>query len=893
MPVGFEARTESGNVIQIDENYPVLCLRYTGSATVVNRHPASLNQSAFVAKTVDITVTGESPQFFIQASSGRFGVIAVSQTGNQWTFRVIGFEDQPTFTYFIFDRPIVTASGAAALEVRNAQNQVVFSSLWRPMVVAGFTTGNQTAQLPGGRAYAYGFGSRITLQEYSETFTDQSVWTYWTYRLATASAAAQPGSSAIYGTVFDDAIAGGVNQGGQSPVSPSGTLGGWGADSTLTVIDVTDLVGAPGGTTAPVVSVNTTFRTVTGAGGTTITDAVTCSASGGAGGPYSFQWDKTGGDSAIVFYGASNTASLRTQWVNQPAGTSAQAQFRCRVTDAGGNVSYSQSVTFEHKQVVSTADYTPNAISVPNLGPYVTDAHELSTEGRFFQITGINRQIWLRFIRTFNELVSTGNIETRRLQIFHSTVGSGGPWTQVNLGAGTAANPTPYVDVACNNGDWFYVQGYMNTTQGRATVSWPNQIDFHDGVTVLGRLATFTISATLDNDNNYNVVDTAPDVIAGWPAINQASNDHYYEFSTSHYGNHFITGVTAPFTLRAQALNYSGDVDLLTVKVYLDSGSGWYVAGSFDGRANGWVDIPNVQNGWKVALNAETQTNNGRRSANVQLVLWSMTGSAATLFANTSHTFTVDADNNYFQPDYSLNPMNWGDTTASDNGPQVAAGNGYLTLSGINQPISVRYAVVGGTSHNFTGGGVQFYKNGTYQGEIGLSVNANVTHHNLVNGDQISFVGYGSTTSGKRQGSICVHVVNASTEEFIDAFWFHLTADADDNYNTSSAPSLTFNSTYVYKNEFAWSGQNYGVWSDPGAINVTVNGGQGPFTYAWTKLTDNGGSWNVNGTTQPQFYCAGYTTFQHYAQWRLIVTDALGRTAQGIVEVTLGAGDQA
>lgn len=879
MPAGAVFFTEATGVLQIDENYPVLCLRYMGSATVVNRHPASLNFASFIAKTVDITVTAEDPQFFLQGA-GRFGVLAITNSGNQWTFRVIGYDDAPTFNYFIFDRPISSPAGAG-LEVRNAQGAVVFSSLYRTMVVSGFTTGGQTSQLTSGRSYAYGFGSRITLQEYSEVFTDQTTYTYWTYRLKTASTMPQPGTTAIFGTVYEDAIAGGADQGGQSPSYPTGDLGGWGADSTLTVIDVTDLVGAPGQVTAPVVSVSTTFRSVTGSGGTTTTDAVTCSASGGAGAPYAFQWDKVGGDPAIVFFGASNAAAMRTQWANQPAGTSAQAQYRCRVTDAAGNVAYSQTVTFEHNQQAVSATLSPFAL--PDLSLFTNEPSGYSNDGSFVA-AGITQPVVLRFSRgnQFDDYTG-GGVFTRRLYIYRLPAGSS-TWVENFIGAG--ANNT--IDLTVNNGDTILFRTFYDTTAGKGATSFTVWI--YNRSTGGNQIGTFGVTGIIDADNNFNVGDFTLDPLN---LTDQAINTAEY------YGAvgvaRTLSGINRTITIRAAASNVSGNI----------SAGGLYLQKNGANQGNGhlWTDGVGYReatfvNGDQLALYIDAQTFSGAKAGQFYTTLTNMTtGESLGGFWTVCN---VDTDNNYNNADYVPDGISLPTLTVNTNENYAAnsTGQDIRYLTGFNQEITLRLDMVG-VSGSVSGGYVRlirytpalgYYEAGLINLETGGSCSSVFLPGDQVYTDLVSVY----TAAGRRDMNFTLQLFNVTGGNYLmTQHAVNITVDADNNYNVVGPPSLGADTPYVSKNEFAQSGQFVSVSSDAGAVNITVSGGSGALTYQWVKISGSA-SWSVTGTTQPLFSVTGTTTFQEYAVFRLTVTDALGRASAPLdVEVYLGAGDQA
>lgn len=526
MPAGAEFYTDTG-VVQIDETAPVLCLRYMGTATVVNRHPASLFTTAYIAKTVDITVTAQSPIIAL-AGPGGYGVIAAIKSGDNWTFRIIGYEHNPTFQYFIFDKPVTTPSGAG-FEVSDANGNVVFSSLYRPFVPVSFApspNGGEYFPLPTGRSYATICNARISLYENSEVFTDTSVWTYWTYELTTAYA----GPSTIGGTnngigVITNAIAGGVNQGPTSPVKPSGDLGGWGAGTSLIGVDVTDLIGGPVNPGGPVVTVNATIRTANGPGsGTTVTDAVTASASGGSA-PYAFQWDKITGESGVVAYGATNTAALRTQVVNQVAGSTMSSTWRCRVTDNAGRVNFSPVVTMKHVQAeVQGDDYTPDNFTLPTMtvSSNDPDVSWSTTSYGTYTVTGINKPITVRFER----YDYSGNLNALHIDVFTWPPGATG-WTHHGYydAHGTGMR---YMDIPnVVNGTRVAYNAHAITNSGRRSgacrfVLWALQSNVQFA-------SSASCSYTVDADDNFNK-GTGGNAPFAMPALSAwGSNGYAYE----------------------------------------------------------------------------------------------------------------------------------------------------------------------------------------------------------------------------------------------------------------------------------------------------------------------------------------------------------------------------
>lgn len=386
----------------------------------------------------------------------------------------------------------------------------------------------------------------------------------------------------------------------------------------------------------------------------------------------------------------------------------------------------------------NVADWTPDAISVPNLTGYVSNEPDFTTDGRFFQITGINRQIWLRFIRTYYELSQTGAINTRRLMIYHSTTGSGGPWTPYFLGAGTPENSVPYSDVACNNGDWFYVQGWVTTTAGRGTASWRNYIDFHDGVTVLGRLATFDIGVTVDADDNFYQADYTATPQA-FPNLSFSTADYYG--AASH--NWQVTGVNRDILVRVHVTNLTRNMQ--DGYLYLARQSDGHQFGkqhySLVGTGAGYFDCwipPDTQFYWYFDGN----TNSGARSATFDVTVENL--SAGQIIGTFSCSGVVDNDNNYnIAPvDYDPDPIAFAPINAStfdSTNTTVVGSNGPYTMTGFGAAVTMR-AYIGVWSHNFNqhmnSGGPVEVGDGPTSGTLSLHVYVNggivaAVDHNL------------------------------------------------------------------------------------------------------------------------------------------------------------------
>lgn len=149
----FEARN-GPNVVQIDDTFSNLVFTQRLTAPVVPAaRPGNPGGGAF-----SFTVTGQNP---VVAFTGEHNAVLTSRTqnGNQFTFTGMTL-NVGSFVVLVFDSPGL-AGPARFLEIRNAQNQLVFDGGQKYMRVAAMcntvlTATNQQIQvgLAGGRQYA-------------------------------------------------------------------------------------------------------------------------------------------------------------------------------------------------------------------------------------------------------------------------------------------------------------------------------------------------------------------------------------------------------------------------------------------------------------------------------------------------------------------------------------------------------------------------------------------------------------------------------------------------------------------------------------------------------------------------------------------------------------------
>lgn len=549
------------------------------------------------------------------------------------------------------------------------------------------------------------------------------------------------------------------------------------------IVDVTNFTSATAPNPTVVTGgVNATSRSVTTGGATTITQSVTpsvtCSPSGGTA-PYSYLWERISGDTTVVANGSATAASFSTSTANQPQSTTRSAVWRCRITDNNGIVGYAPEVAFTHTAQAYSVDVTPDPLVLNNISLYTNEASGYTNDCDF-RVWGINQTINLQFTR--GNQWDSGGIFTRRLFIYHS-VNNGASWTEYFIGAGAQG----VANISVNNGDRIIMRAYMDTAAGRGDTSFTAYIT---NTTAGVSLGSISVSGTVDADNNYNNTDTTPDTITNWPSINGVVNENDYSWSTSSYGEHYVNGINQPITLRAEVYDYSGNLDALYMDVFTwpPGAGGWTHHGYFAAHVAGpdglrKLDIGNVVNGTRVAVNPHAISNSGRKSATCRLVLWSVTGVGGQ-FASANQSFVVDNDNNH-NVGGGITPVDWpnmsvflNSTNGSSSSPNYSNGP-TRTIAGLASG-QIGSISLSGSADGDAQGWVEIWKNGVNQGikflsqENSNSVNTNYAAVSVVNGDNIHFrVGVNGPLATQFNTPVSVYkslavTVNASPGGVID-----------------------------------------------------------------------------------------------------------------------------
>lgn len=435
-------------------------------------------------------------------------------------------------------------------------------------------------------------------------------------------------------------------------------------------------------------------------------------------------------------------------------------------------------VTVDADNNLTVPDYSLNATDWDNISHY-TSASSVASQNGYLTLSGINRDITLR--ATISGL-SNGSTAGSRLEMwvngamrYHSTNLGNGSWA-----GGTFSPGEQVCFVALANGD-----GNQRSVSYTVTVQ-----NLTTGETV----DTFTVNQTV------GAADTTPNTPAfGNITINSNDPDVGWIGTSSP-----ITGINRPITLRIERYSYSGDLDAAYIDVIVKNASGTQVASTyFDvrGTAMAYYDVV-VSNGYTVEYYAHGITNSGRKSATWNMVVWNLAENVQ--ISSKTVSVTVDADNNYNLPDYTVDTPSLPALTLYTNESSGWTNTAAWTVSGINRPITVRFtrgnqADSGGSFtrrffiYHSTNGGASWNEHfigAGAQGVLDLAVN---------NGDLIHMRTYFDTSQGRGDSSFNAYITNLTTGAHIATLNVSGTTDADNNY---------------YGGVAAVDWQDFSVWSD-------------------------------------------------------------------------------
>ncbi|HEY4586288.1 MAG TPA: hypothetical protein VIG84_07860 [Brevundimonas sp.] len=437
-------------------------------------------------------------------------------------------------------------------------------------------------------------------------------------------------------------------------------------------------------------------------------------------------------------------------------------------------------------------DYSLNTIDWPNASEETNEPNlTLSSVSR--SMSGINRDISLSVTAGLS-----GNLSAASLVLVSTARGVVGTWT----GSGAQS-------VTVSPGETLSFQAAGSTASGRREGVWSIQINNASDADAL--VDTLALSLIVDADNNYNLPDPKPDPIV-WPDLFLNTNGAA-GFTQDVVRR--IVGVNQPITLRIAVGARSGAIDVASLGVGVSSISAsgpWRVVERLNALTDTYIDVT-VQPGDWISLNAAGETLSGRKDYLFGVFIDNLSDGAAQLGAF-SASLTVDADNNHNVHDYIPDPVNWSDASSSTNDAGGAVLTNYQTISGISDPITLRFVV--GYSGNLSSGSFRVFSatRNAFLGALPLGFGQlDVT----VNpGEQINLYCDAGTVSGRRSGTWSVEVRNQfAGGGVIDTVTLSATVDADNNYNVPD-PYIDPGAIALYSNNAS---------SSSGDVSASFGGG--------------------------------------------------------------------
>lgn len=448
-------------------------------------------------------------------------------------------------------------------------------------------------------------------------------------------------------------------------------------------------------------------------------------------------------------------------------------------------------------------DFVPDAISLANINIDTPNETGVGTP-RTFQVTGINQPISLRVARTGT--TTTGNMSINRTYV-RTADNQNGPWT---THATFIANGQ--VDFTVTNGKWVQITFEKTTSSGVASTAYSVAIT---NQTLNAAMASFTVNARVDNDNNFGVSDPHPDAV-NWANISTSTTALS---SSQPNAVQTIKGINQTINVRATISNFTG------TNVATTSTIDTYVAGvrhgGSSGLGNGHWSAANVSNNQNVHFVAVLNPANAALQASCS---YTVTVQNITTGA-TLDTFTVNQTSNV--ADYTLDAFSMPALSLVTNEADGWTNTGAFTVSGVNRPVVLRFTRgnqvdSGGIFtrrlfiyHSTNGGSswTEYFIGAGAQGVADITVN---------NGDIIHIRAYCDTQKGRGDTSFTCYIANQSTGgNQISTFNVTATVDADNNFNVPdyTPDAVSFNPiSFTTNDATGW----YGATSQIKGINQPI-----------------------------------------------------------------------
>lgn len=724
-----------------------------------------------------VSVSGSTPCLAI-AANGRVNIERIDASGSSFTFYLRAQSSTPVAVeWWSFDVASWAIRNAAVgvLRLKDLTGVETFNSaMWplrlvgdrttpKPVVDYAATPGDDLTDLaggsvPGGRKWAIIQATPgVVMQEWD---TDPELGTgYPYYHIAETYRAVARVSGGTYemGSDLFERNEGGYDDPGVTAITPRGR-------SRHILVDVTHFpsAGAPGGVVVTG-NVNATSRSVTGSGAATVTTStasVTASATGGVA-PYSFEWQRISGSTAVnATGGVTNTAAFSTTSASQAQDTTLAAVWRCRVTDANGVVGYTPEVTFTH--VAAAYDVTPDGLNWPNLSFSTTAEYGSDVTGDL-TVSGITHPVTVR--ATISGFSGGAPSATFRAYV-----------NGVQVATMNATSALGYIEATVSSGDTLGFVADALTDAGSRSLAYT--------VTVTNRTAagtptidTFTVAGSVDTDNSSAPPDYTPDPLGFSSQSGSTASEYLMLFSDWKT----VSGITAAITIRATITGITGNIQMRGLYMWRNSGHYQFT----DWDLGDFVEME-FTNGQQIAINADANTDDGTRSGAVTFALTNQTTGAS--LGSYTYSFTVDSDNSSAPADYTLNGFAPANASTSTNAMSTTLGSSTYGVSGINRTVTLRYRITsiwkGGAGIYSDTGDVGLWLNGTNVAWFGgHTVGATMTV-DVVNGDSLGIAAWAAIDVGGGPAEVVIGIAidNLSTGvNDIGSCTVSYTLDADGN----------------------------------------------------------------------------------------------------------------
>ena len=322
--------------------------------------------------------------------------------------------------------------------------------------------------------------------------------------------------------------------------------------------------------------------------------------------------------SAVSGGGSASVSGGGTTVTYTAPSTPGSKTFTYTISDGRGGTA---SATVTVDVTAAPADYTPDPITLGNIGFYTND--DYGNANTAFTVSGINQPITLNIAASgITENFADGYVYVR----VNSTIVGNIHWAETGAGS---------VNVSVSNGDLvtLYVDArtLSGAQSGSATISVSNATEGG------ALLSSFGFTGTVDADNNYNVADIVPNPL-DWNDIYFSENDNYGYGVTDTLT---ISGISQPITLNVAVSDIVEDFYDGYLYIVINGSNGPSVHYAYTGAGSFNV---NVSNGDQVSFYMDGNTLGGIKSGTANVTVRNVSNGDA-IIDTFSFSGTADADN--------------------------------------------------------------------------------------------------------------------------------------------------------------------------------------------------------------------------------------------------------